>query len=64
MYNLLPPEMQIAGYHLLEEPGRLGLGELLLDSLAEVAVAELGDDVGVVLGVVDLEELQHARCEV
>jgi hypothetical protein len=65
MYNLPPPQLPIAGSAAAAGyPVSLGLGAASSSpSLAQVAVAQLRDDVGVVLCVVDLEELQHARRE-
>lgn len=39
--------------HILED---FGLGKLLLDVFAEVGLAQLGDDIGVILGGEDIVE--------
>jgi hypothetical protein len=59
MYNVLAEQVQIAIDELSDEPKHLMLLKLALDAFAEIAITELCDDVGVVLGVVDLVQLQH-----
>ena len=53
MDDLFREDEGISIEELLHIGACLGFGEFFLDFLAKIAVAELGDDVGVVLGGVD-----------
>ena len=54
MYHLTPGEPYRPRQNLLHEGECLGRGQASFQSTGQVALAELGDDVGVVLGSEDL----------
>ena len=62
MYDVVLGEVEVALEDLLHVLGGLLLGEPLLDDLAEIAIAEFSDDVGIILGgedIVEGEDMVH-----
>ena len=54
MNDLLPSKLKVADQDLLHEISRLVLAQTLLQGFIEVRVTQLGNDVGIIFGGVDL----------
>lgn len=61
MYDVIFGEVEVPKYDLLHVPTGLVLREPLLDDLAEIVIAELGDDIGIILGGEDIVEGEYMR---
>lgn len=58
MNNILFGEIVVSLYDLLHISARLVLGESFFDNLAEIRVAKLSNDIGIVLGSEDIMECE------
>lgn len=61
MNDIPPCEVHVSNQNLLHEGNSLRLRESFFDGLVEVRLAQLGNDVGVILGGIDLVQGQDMR---
>lgn len=61
MDDIFLGEVEVPLDHLAHIRTGLVLGKPLLDHFAEIRVAELGDDVGIILGGEDIMEHEYVR---
>ena len=63
MDDVFPEEVHVSIEQLLDVGVGFLLGGFLFDLLAKVAIAQFSNNVGIILGVVDLEELEDTGSE-